>query len=78
MHSDCYVTTTDSIISTDLSYNYSFFRPDFKFKVPSIVVLRRSDILKPHVVYIGKLEVTEMKDFIIKASIPSMVRIFDL
>ncbi|VDI80853.1 Hypothetical predicted protein [Mytilus galloprovincialis] len=46
--------------------------PDFKFKVPSIVVLRRSDILKPHVVYIGKLEVTEMKDFIIKASIPSM------
>lgn len=46
--------------------------PDFKFTVPSIVVLRRSDILKPHVVYSGKIEVTDLKDFILKASIPSM------
>lgn len=46
--------------------------PDFKFKVPSIVVLRRSDILKPHVVYTGDMDVEKLKEFIKKASIPSM------
>lgn len=49
-------------------------RPDFKFHSPSVVILRRSDILKPYVVYNGEMEVDNVKEFVLKASIPSMVR----
>ena len=46
--------------------------PDFKFHSPSVVILRRSDILKPYVVYNGEMDVNNVKEFVLKASIPSM------